>query len=176
MRKVAVWGQLCEIATSQNIRSLDLSTTLVVSNYYYSRLPITRTFRGNRKRFELSGVRITGSWEQMTWERKNDDAVQFYSYNVHFNCYLIGSGSGRNQFSIRNHKKCFKFVWKPFKWPSLLRKQKSFGETSFFSLNYLCFHYYLLARNCSVCRESCHDCSPKMFGSFARLLLCCRKK
>ena len=25
----------------------------------YSRLPITRTFRGNRKRFELSGVRVT---------------------------------------------------------------------------------------------------------------------
>ena len=35
-------------------------------------------------------------------------------------CNLIGSGSGRN-FPIRpalggrNHKKCFKFVWKPFK-------------------------------------------------------------
>ena len=52
----------------------------------------------------------------------------------------------------------------------------SFGETSFFNLDYLCFHYYLLARNCSVCRESCHDYSPKMFGSFARLSLCCRKK
>ena len=27
----------------------------------YSRLPITRTFKGNRKRFELSGVRVIGS-------------------------------------------------------------------------------------------------------------------
>ena len=49
-----------------------------------------------------------------------------------------------------------------------------------FNLDYLCFHYYLLARNCSVCceqgRESCHDYSPKMFGSFTRLSMCCRKK
>ena len=29
---------------------------------------------------------------------------------------------------------------------------------------------------CSVCRESWHDYSPKMFGSFSPLLLCCRKK
>ena len=36
----------------------------------YSRIPITRTFRGNRKRFELSGVRVTGSWEQMTWKKE----------------------------------------------------------------------------------------------------------
>ena len=27
----------------------------------YSRLPITRTFKGNRKKFELSGVRVIGS-------------------------------------------------------------------------------------------------------------------
>ena len=40
-------------------------------------------------------------------------------------------------------------------------REKSFGGTSFFNLDYLCFHYYLLARNCSVCRESCHDYSPK---------------
>ena len=32
---------------------------------------------------------------------------------------------------------------------------------------------HLLARNCSVCHESCHDYSPKMFRSFARLSLCC---
>ena len=53
---------------------------------------------------------------------------------------------------------------------------KSFGGTSFFNLDYFCFHFYMIARNCSVCRESCHDYSPKMFGSFARLSLCCRKK
>ena len=27
----------------------------------YSRLPITRTFKGNRKKFKLSGVRVIGS-------------------------------------------------------------------------------------------------------------------
>ena len=27
----------------------------------YSPLPITRTFKGNRKKFELSGVRVIGS-------------------------------------------------------------------------------------------------------------------
>ena len=34
------------------------------NNYKYSRLPITRTFKGNRKRFELSGrarKKIAGS-------------------------------------------------------------------------------------------------------------------
>ena len=35
--------------------------------------------------------------------------------------------------------------------------KKSFGETSFFNLDYLCFYHYLLARNCTVCRESCHN-------------------
>ena len=94
-------------------------------------------------------------------------------------CNLIGSGSGRN-FPVRAEStfitKCFNFVWKLLKWPLLLRRWKSCGETSFVNLDYLCFHYYLLARNCSVCRESCHDYSPKMFGSFARLSLCCRKK
>ena len=38
--------------------------------YHYSRIPITRTFSGNRKRFELSRVRVSGSWEQMTWKKE----------------------------------------------------------------------------------------------------------
>mgnify|MGYP006964536475 CR=1 FL=1 len=32
-------------------------------------------------------------------------------------------------------KKCFDFVWKPFKWSLLLRKWKSFGETFFYNLD-----------------------------------------
>ena len=32
----------------------------------YSRLPITRTFKGNRKKCELSGVRVIGSLKQIT--------------------------------------------------------------------------------------------------------------
>ena len=31
-------------------------TTSLLVNFSYSRLPITRTFKGNLKRFELSGV------------------------------------------------------------------------------------------------------------------------
>ena len=31
----------------------------------YSRLPITRTFKGNREKFKLSGVRVTGSLKQI---------------------------------------------------------------------------------------------------------------
>ena len=42
-----------------------------------------------------------------------ETSVDGASYNVNFNCNLIGSGSGRN-FPIRNHKKSFKFVWTPF--------------------------------------------------------------
>ena len=78
--------------------------------------PDNSNFQGKLKK-----VWVNGSWEQMTWRQEKDDAVHFYSYNVHFNFNLIGSGSGRN-LPIRNHIKCFKFVWKPFKWPSLLRK------------------------------------------------------
>ena len=33
--------------------------------YTYSRLPITKTFKGNRKKFELSGVRVIGSWKEI---------------------------------------------------------------------------------------------------------------
>ena len=40
-----------------------LENVLVVDHHVkiYSRLPITRTFKGNRKEFELSGVRVIGS-------------------------------------------------------------------------------------------------------------------
>ena len=31
----------------------------------FSRLPITRTFKGNRKKFELSGVRVIGSLKKI---------------------------------------------------------------------------------------------------------------
>ena len=46
-----------------NRKSLDFDylKSRQMRGYTYSRIPITRTFRGNRKRFELSGVRVTGS-------------------------------------------------------------------------------------------------------------------
>ena len=100
---------------------------------------------------------------------------------------LVGSGSERNR--CLSSRDCYVatfylFIYlfiknvclEPFKWPLLLRKKKFFGETCFFNLDYLYFHYYLLARNCPDFRQSSHDYSPKMFGSFARLSLSCRKK
>ena len=36
----------------------------------YSRLPVTRTFKKNRKRFELAGVRVIGSSKQLTGNKK----------------------------------------------------------------------------------------------------------
>ena len=36
------------------------------SFFSYSRLPITRTFKGNRKKFELAVVRVIGSTKQIT--------------------------------------------------------------------------------------------------------------
>ena len=98
-------------------------------------------------------------------------------------CNLIGSGSGRN-FSIRSalggrNRHLLKNV--SILSGNLLNDlcyhvSKNLPVKPFFNLDYLCFHYYLLAIARSVCRESCHGYSPKMFGSFARLSLCCRKK
>ena len=48
----------------------------------YSRLPITRTFKGNGKRFELSGVRVTESSTKIA-ERKVKK--QFLLHSEHFN-------------------------------------------------------------------------------------------
>ena len=36
----------------------------------YSRLPITRTFKGNRKKFELSGVRVIGSSKKIAGSKE----------------------------------------------------------------------------------------------------------
>ena len=36
------------------------------THHTYSRLPITRTFKGNWKKFELAGVRVSGSTKQIT--------------------------------------------------------------------------------------------------------------
>ena len=36
----------------------------------YSRLPITRTLKGNQKKFELAGVRVIRSMKQITGEEE----------------------------------------------------------------------------------------------------------
>ena len=40
--------------------------------YIYSQLPITRTFKGNRKRFELSGVRVIGSSKKIAGSKEKN--------------------------------------------------------------------------------------------------------
>ena len=40
----------------------------VAGAWKYSRLPIIRTFRGNRKKFELSRVKLYGKWSEGNWK------------------------------------------------------------------------------------------------------------
>ena len=52
----------------------------------YSRLPITRTFKGNRKKFEISGVRVIGSSKKIAESKvKNRGKKQFLLHSEHFN-------------------------------------------------------------------------------------------
>ena len=46
----------------------------------YSRLPITRTFKGNRKRFELLGVRVIRRSRKIA-----ESKVKFVLHGEHFN-------------------------------------------------------------------------------------------
>ena len=54
-----------------------LATPANVIYYIYSRLPITRTFKGNRKKFELSGVRVIES----TVDGFHSDVIKLQSQN-----------------------------------------------------------------------------------------------
>ena len=54
----------------------------VVTLHQYSRFPITRTFKGNRKRFELSGVRVIESSKKIAGSKEKK---QFLLHNEHFN-------------------------------------------------------------------------------------------
>ena len=55
----------------------------VVQIKKYSRLPITQTFKGNRKRFELSGVRVIGSAKKIA-ESKVKNSL-YCTVNIAFN-------------------------------------------------------------------------------------------
>ena len=39
----------------------------------YSRLPITQTFKGNQKKFELSGVRVIGSSKKIAKSKEKSN-------------------------------------------------------------------------------------------------------
>ena len=65
-----------------------LATPANVIYYIYSRLPITRTFKGNRKKFELSGVRVIGS----TVDGFHSDVIKLQSQNSEVLRILIFTG------------------------------------------------------------------------------------
>ena len=60
--------------------SLYLETTVLNS---YSRLPITRTFKGNRKKFEVSGGRVIESSKKIA-ESKVKNSL-YCTVNITFN-------------------------------------------------------------------------------------------
>ena len=52
---------------------------------HYSRLPITRTFKGNRKRFELSGVRVIESSKKIAGSKEKNSFYCTVSILITFN-------------------------------------------------------------------------------------------
>ena len=54
------------------------------SHITYSRLPITRTFKGNRKKFELSGVRVTDQELE-----ENSGSMEKTAFYHPFNCRKV---------------------------------------------------------------------------------------
>ena len=52
----------------------------------YSGLPITRTFQGNRKKFELSGVRVIGSSKKIAESKVKNSFYRTVNILVTFNC------------------------------------------------------------------------------------------
>ena len=130
-------------------------------------------------------MRFESFWPQKIIKISSIKYLLFIFFSVReraeFNQFgnLIGSGSERN-FPIRPALSFIKNV--SILSGNLLNDlcyyvSKNISVKALqFNLDYFCFHYYLPARNCLVCRESRHDYSPKMFGSFTRLSLRCRKK
>lgn len=72
---------------------------------YYSRLSITRTFKGDPKWFALSGVRIIRRWEEMTGRKG-------IKHTLLITCIL--SSQRRNRFVQHNTKKIKLFTQRAF--------------------------------------------------------------
>ena len=51
----------------------------------YSRLPITRTFKGNRKRFKLSGVPVIGSSKKVARSKEKNCFYRIVTILITFN-------------------------------------------------------------------------------------------
>ena len=52
----------------------------------FSRLPITRTFKGNRKKFELSGVRVIGSLKKISESKVKNSLYCTVNILITFTC------------------------------------------------------------------------------------------
>ena len=52
----------------------------------FSRLPITRTFKGNRKKFELSGVRVIGSLKKIAESKVKNSFYCTVNILITFTC------------------------------------------------------------------------------------------
>ena len=59
---------------------------LIGLEQWYSRLPITRTFRGNRKKFELPGVQVIGSSKKIAESKVKNSFYCTVNILITFNC------------------------------------------------------------------------------------------
>ena len=59
----------------------------IIKHLFYSRLPITRTFKGNRKKYDLSGVRVIGSSKKIAESKiKKNSFYRTVNILITFNC------------------------------------------------------------------------------------------
>ena len=114
--------------------------------------------------FELSGVRVTGNWEQMTWNKEKRWCCALLFIQI-IAIWLVRGVGGIFPSDIIKSVSSLS--------GNLLNDLRYLGETSFLNLEYLCFYYYLLARNCTVRREPCHDYSS---SGLSHAFRCCKKK
>ena len=110
---------------------------------------INRTFSDNRKRTVYIGFTWYSPFSKINGERG-------FSCRVNDRCKIVSDFFIKIMFQSLLVSQCKVF----------------FSETVCFNLYYLCFYYYLLARNFLV---SCCNCSPNLVGFFANIA-CCKKK
>ena len=133
----------------------------------YSRIPITRTFRGNRKGSSYRELRTNDLKEGKTMIL----CTSIHTMYILITIWLVpGVGGIYTPEIIKNVSGLSGNLLNDLRYYVIKNRLNLFLQLG------LSLFSFLLARNCSVCRESCHDYSPKMFGSFARLSLCWRKK
>ena len=71
---------------SQVSKSVGARVAHRLAQINYSRLLITRTFKGNRKKFELSGVRVIGSSKKIAESKVKNSFFCTVNILITFNC------------------------------------------------------------------------------------------